>query len=76
MCISTISPVVHLKTSTDLQATRLKLEAAPAAELPVPPAQGRPEFVADRVKQRRCVPVVSPDMHFDVCDFVLCMSPV
>ncbi|DBB07588.1 TPA: hypothetical protein ACH3X3_009032 [Trebouxia sp. C0006] len=45
----------HIRRSVQnvYQATRLKPEAASAAELPASPAQGRPEFVADRVKQRR-----------------------
>ena len=73
--ISTITPVVHLNTLTALQATREKLEAASAAALPAPPAQGRLEFIADRVKQRRYFCVVIPAVHFNVGYFVLCMSP-
>ncbi len=64
--ISTITPVIQPNTLTALQATRSKPEAASAAELPASPAQGRPEFVADRVKQRRYFCVVNPDVHFDV----------
>ena len=72
---SNITPVVHLNILTALQATRQKLEAAAAAALPAPPAQGRLEFIADRVKQRRYSCVVTPAVHFTVGGFVLCMRP-
>ena len=62
MRISTTTPVVNLSTLTALQATRQKLVAAAAATLPAPPAQGRLEFIADRVKQRRYSSIV----HFAI----------
>lgn len=67
---STVTPVVHLKHLTTLQATRAKLEAASAAAHPIPPAQGKLEAIADRVKQRRYLCAVTPAVHFNVGYFV------
>jgi len=61
--ISTTTLVVHLNTLTALQQTRQKLEAAAAAPLPAPSSQGRQEFIADRVKQRRYSSVVNSAIH-------------
>ena len=52
---------------TALQATREKLEPASAAALAAPPAQGRLELIADRVKHRSFFCVVIPAVHFNVC---------
>ena len=42
---------------------RQKLEAAAAIAHPAPPAQGKLEFIADRVKQRRYSSVVNFAIH-------------
>lgn len=48
-----LSCVVPLSVLNTLQATRQKIETAAAINAAPPPAQGRLEFIADRVKQRR-----------------------
>ena len=65
---------VPLSVLNTVQATRQKSEAAAAVNAAPPPAQGRLEFIADRVKQRRYNCAVYPSNVHCLCS--LCVQAV
>ena len=65
---------VPLSVLNTVQATRQKIEAAAAVNAAPPPAQGRLEFIADRVKQRRYNCAVYPSNVHCLCS--LCVQAV